>query len=246
MSLEQIRATYEALGRDDPLWAILTDDRYRGGKMSPEDFFATGRAEIAEVMDDLARHGVTPGRSAAVDFGCGVGRLTQALCDHFETAIGVDISQAMIDGAVRWNQHAARCRYVVNTTPTLETIADSSVDFVYSNISLQHSPPRYQAGYLREFIRILRPKGIAVFQVRIGPYRQPGSPAEAWYRLKSETLRPFFKRLRGRPPVQVHTISEREVEAVVRNASATLMYAAATDSVHRASRRSLRYTVCKA
>ena len=245
MGLEKVQATYEQLGSEDPLWAILTDDRFRGNKWDPAAFFATGREEIAQVLRDLAAQGHKVGGGTALDFGCGVGRLTQALCVHFQQVIGIDISTTMIDGAIKWNQHGERCRYLVNTTATIDAVADGTVDFVYSNITLQHSPPRYQVGYIAEFLRMLRPGGLAVFQVRIGPYRAPGSIADAWYRLKSETLRPLWKRMRGRPPVQSHTISERDVQEAVARAGGRVLAAVNTDKVPRRSRRSLRYTIQK-
>ena len=244
MSLEKIQSVYEALGRDDPLWAILTDDRFRGNKWDPREFFRTGQTEIEEVFCDLEAHHLDPRRGCAVDFGCGVGRLTQALCTRFDSVIGVDISSTMIDRAVKWNQYGNRCRYLVNTSDALIGIADGSVDFVYSNISLQHNPPRYQMRYIEEFLRVLRPGGLAAFQVRIGPHRPQGSLSERWYRLKSETLRPVYKRLRGRPAVQAHTVSEQDVHTAV-GARGTILYTVNTDRRRRASRQSLRYVVQK-
>lgn len=245
MGLENVKRVYEKLGQADPLWAILTDDRYRGNRWDPTAFFDTGRVEIKEVMTSLESEGIVPAVGSALDFGCGVGRLTQALCQKFESVIGVDISSTMIEGANRWNQFGERCRYIVNTTPTIPRVADSSIDFVYSNIALQHSPPRYQRSYIGEFVRMLRPQGVAVFQVRIGPHRDEGSLQERWYRFTSETLRPGWKRMRGRPPVQVHTISERNVEQVIATAGAEILAVTNADEVPRASRRSLRYVIRK-
>ena len=43
-------------------------------------------------------------RDRALDFGCGVGRLTRALGTRFESALGVDISAGMIEQARRLNE----------------------------------------------------------------------------------------------------------------------------------------------
>ena len=49
-------------------------------------------------------------------------------------------------------------------------------DFIYSNIVLQHIPREAQFGYVREFGRILKPGGIAVFQTPAGlNFRRPTS-----------------------------------------------------------------------
>jgi 2-polyprenyl-3-methyl-5-hydroxy-6-metoxy-1,4-benzoquinol methylase len=50
----------------------------------------------------------------ALDFGCGVGRLTQALATHYDKVDGVDISWEMINLARRHNQHGDRVKYFAN------------------------------------------------------------------------------------------------------------------------------------
>ena len=245
MTLERVQRVYETLGKEDPLWAVLTDDRFRGNKWDPSEFFATGQAEIASVMTELAAQHIDVERNAALDFGCGVGRLTQALCEHFESVVGIDISASMVAGAETWNRHADRCHYLVNTTDDIPVLASASLDFIYSSISLQHSPPRCQRNYLREFMRLLKPGAAAVFQVRIGPHRRDGSPSERWYRLRSETLRPLWKRLRGRPPVQLHTISEKDVRETIADAGGEVLASVDADASRRSSRKSVRFTVRK-
>lgn len=245
MSLDNTRRVYERLGREDPLWAVLTDDQYRHNRWDVEQFFETGREEIGRALAQLDELSVSPARGSALDFGCGVGRLTQALCIHFDRVVGVDISSTMVAKADEFNRFPDKCRYVVNTEPRLAGFEDDSLDFIYSNISLQHSPPRYQAGYIREFLRTLRPGGVAMFQVRIGPDRAPDSLADRVYRLRSEVLKPWWKRLRGRPPVQVHTIAGRTVEEAVCQAGGNIVAAIDADAGTRKSRKSLRYVVTR-
>lgn len=105
------------------------------------------------------------GRQSALDFGCGVGRLTQALCEHFFSCQGVDIAPSMIEQANRLNQHGHRCRYAVNDADNLGQFDDRSFDFVYSNIVLQHIRPDYTINYIKEFARVLANDGVCVFQV---------------------------------------------------------------------------------
>ena len=49
-----------------------------------EEFFRTGEIEAAEVVSDARALGVPRRFGAALDFGCGVGRITQALAHHFD------------------------------------------------------------------------------------------------------------------------------------------------------------------
>jgi SAM-dependent methyltransferase len=153
------------LAERDALFAILTDRTKKGGKWNVGEFMATGDAEIETVMTHLARIDCVPDcNHAALDFGCGVGRLTQALARSFSSCVGVDISQQMIQKAESFNQHA-NCRFVANSDARLP-FTDASFSFVYSNIVLQHVPRRYSMEYLKEFVRVLAPGGVLVFGVQ--------------------------------------------------------------------------------
>ena len=165
MSLETLKNNWESLAERDALYAILTDHRRAGGKWNVPEFMATGEAEMETVMDHLAGIGCTPNYAGkALDFGCGVGRVTQALAPRFTSCVGVDISPQMIDKARSLNRYA-HCRYLANSGEQLP-FADDSFSFIYSNIVLQHVPRRFSTAYLQEFVRVLAPGGILVFGVQ--------------------------------------------------------------------------------
>jgi SAM-dependent methyltransferase len=164
--LSDLERTWEIYGRADPMWAALMDPDKRGGKWDAEAFFATGEAEIATVFAYLDRQGVTSDPSGeALDFGCGVGRLTQALARRFTAVCGVDISAAMVERATAFNRYPERCRYVVNSDEHLAPLASDSFAFIYTSIVLQHMQPTLSLGYLAEFARVLKPGGVLVFQL---------------------------------------------------------------------------------
>ena len=59
-----------------------------------------------------------------------------------------------------------RRRFVVNAADDLSVFDDASFDFVYSVIVLQHVPDRGAIeSYIAEFCRVLRPGGLAIFQL---------------------------------------------------------------------------------
>ena len=132
-------------------------------------FFQTGVAEIESVLDRLRCAGVTPRFDRALDFGCGVGRLTQALGRHFQKADGVDIASGMIARAEALNRLGDRCQYHLNETDDLSMFSEALFDVVYSVITLQHMEPRYSRRYIEEFFRVVRPGGVVIFQI-------PGEP----------------------------------------------------------------------
>jgi SAM-dependent methyltransferase len=75
----------------------------------------------------------------------------------------------MINLARRYNQYGDRCAYFLNQSDSLSAFEDNSWDFIYSNIVLQHMRPEYSKRYIRDFIRILRPGGIVLFQIPAEP-----------------------------------------------------------------------------
>jgi SAM-dependent methyltransferase len=162
MNLERLKNNWESLAERDALFAILTDHRRVGGKWDVAEFMDTGEGEINTVMHHLASIRCRPNYAGnALDFGCGVGRVTQALARRFASCVGVDISQQMIEKAESLNRYP-HCRYVTNSAERLP-FADASFSFIYSNIVLQHMPQRFSTAYLREFVRVLAPGGILVF-----------------------------------------------------------------------------------
>jgi ubiquinone/menaquinone biosynthesis C-methylase UbiE len=165
MPIEHLRRTWEGLGRDDPLWAILSDPTKRNNRWNRREFFRTGQTEVAQVVQSLASRGLDVGLGRCLDFGCGVGRLTQALADYFGSVEGVDIAESMVTLANKYNRHGPRCHYTVNLREDLSLFDSDSFDFVYSNIVLQHMEPSLGEQYIREFLRVLKPNGVAVFQV---------------------------------------------------------------------------------
>ncbi len=62
-------------------------------------------------MDYLGDRQISFPKRRALDFGCGVGRLTQALARHFNIVDGVDIAPSMIELANQFNRSGGRCRY---------------------------------------------------------------------------------------------------------------------------------------
>jgi SAM-dependent methyltransferase len=165
MELKELQKNWHTFGKTDPLWAILTLPGKSGGKWDPEEFFATGRTEIAADLRKVKALGIRLRKGRALDFGCGVGRLTQALCRYFGECHGVDIAPSMIELARKYNRYGSHCHYHLNETDSLAAFADGTFDYIHSCIVLQHMEPRYSKNYLREFLRLLAPGGVLVFQI---------------------------------------------------------------------------------
>lgn len=239
MSLAFTKETYERFGREDPMFAVLSDKRFQGNRWDPAEFFRTGEEEIAKVLEYVESQGISPHRGRALDFGCGVGRLSQALARDFDEVIGVDIAQSMVEHARKWNAHGDRVQYRVNSEDHLKQFDDASFDFVYSNITLQHAPHEAACRYIAEFVRVLRPGGVGVFQVPSGRPWRPGSFGAWLYRVRRHHLRRFWRAIRGKPPVEIHYVPRVQVEQILREAGAKIVDVV---DVHRRKRgKNFRY-----
>ena len=94
--IRRLKQTWDELGRKDPLWAILSVPDKKGNKWRLDEFFETGRREIQDVLSYLRGRNLTSTGRRVLDFGCGVGRLSQALAEHFDEVHGVDLSDSII------------------------------------------------------------------------------------------------------------------------------------------------------
>ena len=165
MNLKNLRKHWDRFGKSDPLWAICTWEEKKGNKWNLNEFFAYGRREINGIMRDIDALSVHLSYKKALDFGCGAGRLTQALAKYFDEVHGVDIAPSMIELAKRYNCYGAKCKYHLNIANNLKLFPDNSFDFIYTSQVLQHMEPRYSKGYIREFLRILKSNGLLVFHI---------------------------------------------------------------------------------
>jgi SAM-dependent methyltransferase len=169
VEINKLQRNWDELGKADPFWAILFEPGKKAGGWQVDDFFATGERDVEEFMARADQLELALERGRALDFGCGAGRLTQALADHFKEVDGVDIAPSMVELANRYNRHGDRCHFHVNCSDDLSLFSDDSFDLVCSLIVLQHIDPQYVRNYLKEFLRVLRPGGAAVFSLPSHP-----------------------------------------------------------------------------
>jgi ubiquinone/menaquinone biosynthesis C-methylase UbiE len=147
----------------------------------------------------------------ALDFGCGVGRLTRALSDRFERVVGVDISASMLEEARAQHRDLLNLELLHNLATDLGPVPSDTIDLVYSNIVLQHMPARRQVAFIGEFCRVLRPGGVAVFQT---PSHQDRGTLTGWIHLLvgNRPLNIARRVLHGRHGVmEIHVLPRRKV-----------------------------------
>jgi len=92
---DRIGEAWAAFGETEPHWSVLVDDAFRQQNLAANInvFYESGLADISMQLAFAERAGASLLKSTrALDFGCGVGRLTLALADRFASVVGVDIS----------------------------------------------------------------------------------------------------------------------------------------------------------
>ena len=67
------------------------------------------------------------------------------------------------------NEDRPNCRFLVNAAPDLGQLETDSFDLVYSSLVLQHAVGGGARHAISEFLRILRPGGLVVFQALSRP-----------------------------------------------------------------------------
>jgi SAM-dependent methyltransferase len=209
---------WDDLAELDPLWAVLSQPAFTHGGGNIDEFFATGAGEISGALD-VARELGRPVRSRrALDFGCGLGRLSRALGAQFERCVGVDVSPKMIEAARTLNADVPNVEFVLNSRPDLSMFESGSFDLVYSSIVLQHLRSNEEIeGFITELVRLTAVDGLAVFQVpdaislrhRLQPRRR------AYSLLRALGFSPASLYRRGLNPIQVRALPQLRVLELV-------------------------------
>src|SRR5258708_7750647 len=91
---DRMKSTWNALARQNAMHFIATERE----DWDTESFLKSGRETVHHLLGMMgASTEKRPG--VALDLGCGVGRLSFALADLFDTVIAVDVSEEMIERA---------------------------------------------------------------------------------------------------------------------------------------------------
>ncbi len=157
---------WEELAEFNPEWAVLTTAESKRDGWDLDEFFRTGAAKIDSLWQVGGQHGVPAQRRAALDFGCGVGRLSRPLASRFERCVGVDISTGMIERAEKLHESIPNLSFQLNEQDDLRRFEDAEFDAVVSFLVLQHIPSGATVrSFISEFTRILAPGGLISFQL---------------------------------------------------------------------------------
>lgn len=138
-------------------------------------YWASGRRDL-DLLLATARRAGSLGTQLALDLGCGLGRVTGPLADHFERVVGVDISPEMI-GLAREHSQRPSVSYALLAPDCSLPLAEGTVDFAVAWTVFRHMAKPAFAHYLDELHRVLKPGGFLAFDAQIRESGPPFDPA---------------------------------------------------------------------
>lgn len=149
-------ADWRRLAETEPYWAVLSSPDFKREAMDAaalEAFYASGRAVIDGVASGIAALTGAPLKAgAALDFGSGVGRLTEAMTAYADQVTGHDIAPGMI-AVAKARPLGAVIRYV-------DVLPEGPFDWINSFIVFQHIPSERGMALLDQLLERLRPGGV--------------------------------------------------------------------------------------
>ena len=139
-----------------------------GSTLTLEEFVQTGDAEVDIYLDRLGWNSIAA-NATLLEIGSGIGRMTSAFSRKFAVTVATDVDAAFLE----------RCRETVSRfgrVGSLRTVhiadgssiavEDSSIDAVFSYITLQHCKASDAMRLTTEAFRIVKPGGYVALNYR--------------------------------------------------------------------------------
>lgn len=165
---DRIAQAWRQFGETEPHWSVLTNEAFYQDRLAEniDRFYASGHDDVEMHLNMLRRAGLPVSFGKAMDFGCGVGRLSLALTAHARQVVGVDISPPHLRLA---KERADEARIANTSFESIASVDDldryRDFDFVLSRIVLQHNPPPVMAALFAKLLASLARGGTAIIQM---------------------------------------------------------------------------------
>jgi len=214
---------WETWGRTEPYFGVLTNDSFRSDNLdahAKSEFYDSGARDIDAVLRRCRRvagDGFAP--ATALDFGCGVGRMTAALAQTCTHVIGVDISPSMLAEARKSLDAQGLANVDLRLSDDRLSKVPDQVDLVTTQIVLQHIPTDRGIRIFAELVKRIKPGGVGAIQLTYARARHAANLGVPRYPLLqkldrlSTTLLQTFSKLIGNssPSMQMNQYDLNQV-----------------------------------
>lgn len=161
-----IKEKWEQFGEKNPYYAVATIDKFNKRELTEdirEEFFETGEKHIGRVFDEIEENfaeNFSPRKT--LDFGCGVGRLVVPLSKRSGQVVGVDISENMLETALKncLDLNIENAEFF--QTDEFFSGSEENFDLIHSFIVFQHIKPKIGLDIFEKLIERLNENGIGV------------------------------------------------------------------------------------
>jgi SAM-dependent methyltransferase len=160
LAVRDTDADWRELGVTEPYWGVISHPDFRSENLTPErieQFYASGPFHIDPIARDLEKLTGRLPSGRALDFGCGVGRLAEAMTAYADEVTGVDISPGMLALA---RARGGKATYV-------DEVPAGPFDWINSFIVFQHIPPERGEAIIEDLLARLAMGGVVSLQLTV-------------------------------------------------------------------------------
>jgi SAM-dependent methyltransferase len=146
-------------------WAGAFDRAARFSPAASVALYSLGRTDVLnaatdEIVTRMREWSLLAKGNAALDIGCGTGRITSALARHIRLAVGIDVAPAMLSAARRTGAAPANAHFLRTSGYDLAPLRDSTFELV---CAVDSFPYLVMSGvaerHVHEAARVLKPGG---------------------------------------------------------------------------------------
>ena len=162
---------WRRFGKLDPYYGVVSFNKFKNehlNETTKEHFFNTGVKHMQSCLDVAKALFSLGSGGRALDFGCGVGRLTCAMAPHFSEVVGLDLSPGMLTEARKESTKRALNNIIYDLSTEESKFAPGIYDFVHSYLVLQHIPVSKGEDIIKKMLVSLKVQGVGAIHLTYG------------------------------------------------------------------------------
>jgi len=218
---------WEKYGKNDPYYGVVSIDKFRNEQLTDsarDEFFTSGRNHL-DFVRSIIRQYVDPSFGdvkRSLDFGCGVGRCLFPIAAFSQSAVGVEVSEAMRNEAMK----NAESQSVKNIEVTISndnlSNIEGSFDFIHSFAVFQHISPDRGEVIMKRLLALLNEGGVMAIHFIYGRRASFAVKAVGWLRKRVPLLHPLVNIMCGektsKPLMEKNCYNLNRLMEIFRNA----------------------------